>query len=124
MIYTIDGFCAANTDRENAVAYDLRVYRGIIHKVSIAIPAGHQYLTGMVILHGGHQIVPVNDASFIQGEDEELVFEEYYPLMKETNYLRVLVWNNDDTHCHHFYIRISVLDEAYLNPFKPFTSLI
>lgn len=116
MIYTTSITAPASTLETAAVDQVLTVARGIIHRVEIQIPHGHFALAKMTISLGGHQIIPLNKYSYINGNGETFIGIEHINLLKETNELTLRMWNDDDFYAHTFYIRVEILREEELNP--------
>ena len=75
----------------------------------IYIPAGHHALAGMRILYGIEQLFPKQKDTWLRGEDESIVVDEWWDLVEQPITLRVQGYNLDDTYDHTFYIRITAL---------------
>jgi len=109
MLYTVELPIPANTDKLNPVRQTIKVWRGVINRIRITFPTGCVGLAHIRILHGGHQIAPVNEGSWFSGDGGGPDYQEFIPLQKEINELTIEGYNEDDTYPHKPIVEISVL---------------
>jgi len=86
---------------------------GVLRKVYILIPPGHQALAHLRVLRGETQIIP--DTGTIEGDGESLSFDEYIEIPTEETW-RIEVWNEDEVYRHCFYVRFEVVPKFIANP--------
>lgn len=103
----------ANTAKANAISTNWTVGQGLLERVDIVIPNGHNGLTGIQLLWGGRQVVPYDGAEFLSGNDDEITVE--LGLWVQTGVLPVRTFNTDDTFAHAFLLR-SYVTERVLEP--------
>jgi len=99
---------AANTTYANRVKQRLQVYRGIITRIIVLIPAGHHGLAHLVLSIGDTPIAPEHGVEGIHGDDQILPFLLYHPVTSDKEYIKAEVWNEDDTYSHAFYIFVEI----------------
>ena len=87
----------------------MEIREGVIVRWLVLIPAGMHALAGMRILYGIEQLFPKQKDTWLKGEDESIVVDEWWDLIEQPITLRVQGYNLDDTYDHTFYIRIVVL---------------
>jgi len=99
---------AANTTYANRVVQNLKVYRGIITRILVLIPAGHHGLAHLVLTIGDTPIAPEHGVEGIHGDDQILPFLLYHEVKSDEEYIKAEVWNEDDTYSHAFYIFVEI----------------
>jgi hypothetical protein len=108
MLFTFTVSAPANTPETAPVKETLRLKSGMITKISVKIPSGHAGLAHLGIFDGETMIMPWGEDQWIQGDDEEIVWEPDYILPSEPAVLEARAWNEDDTYTHEFPIRVWV----------------
>lgn len=116
MLYSVDITVPANTARLDRLKNILKVWKGVIHDFEIIFPPGCAGLVKCAIFHGGHQIIPVNDGSFLSGDTFPIKGRDFIDLKNETNNLFIHTYNEDDTYDHVVTVRLWVLDKKFLLP--------
>jgi len=107
---------AADTARADSIETDRRVWAGVIHHVEIHFPPGCAGLLHVEIWHGGHQIYPSEELQDFAGDDETVIFDDFYELVPGDNLIRIKTWNEDDTFAHTCRVRIGVLPKNIIFP--------
>ena len=107
--YILDLTIPKNTPETSPVEQPIEIKEGVITRVGVLIPAGMHALAGMRILYGIEQLFPRQKDTWLKGEDESIVADEYWDLVEQPITLRVQGYNLDDTYDHTFYIRITAL---------------
>jgi len=145
MIFQDRFWVAPNTSDSNPLRRRIKVSPGIIHKVEVRIPGGHQGLTGVRILHGEVLIfpsrsgaktigsvspgtdtrgeAPVHPELWFSGDDEKIEFNDYYDITKDPLALTIEAFNKDEEKDHEFIVRIYILEEWQINPWKALEAL-
>ncbi len=98
-----------NTAEETPYEQKLPITGGVLHQVSIQIPAGHAGLTGVAIDQGLHQIAPSNQNEWFKGDDVRFSYDEYVELPPDTRELVLRGYNLDTLYDHSFVIGVGVL---------------
>jgi len=111
MLFTFVVTAPANTPWNQPAKQEMKLRAGIITKISVLIPAGHQGLAHLAIKSGETQIIPEGAGEWIEGDDESPEWLEEIELPSEPASLNASAWNEDDTYPHSFYIRIWVTEE-------------
>lgn len=109
MIFTARA-CADPASR-NAV--EILLKPGVLRKVHVLIPPGHQALAHLRILRGETQIIP--DTGTIEGDGETIDFDEYIEIPTEEIW-KLEVVNEDSQYPHCFYVRFEVVPKMIANP--------
>ncbi|MEK7500398.1 MAG: hypothetical protein AAB649_07410, partial [Patescibacteria group bacterium] len=65
---------------------------------------------------GGHQIIPVNEGSWLSGDAFPITGKEFLELEKETNDIFIWTYNEDNVDEHTVTVRLHVLEKKYLLP--------
>ena len=107
--YTLDLTIPANTLEDSPVEQLVEIKEGVITRIGVLIPAGHHTLAAMKILYGIDQVFPAKKGTWLRGEDESVIMDEFWDLPEQPCTLRAQGYNLDDTHKHTFYIRITAL---------------
>jgi hypothetical protein len=111
MLFTFVVTVPPNTPSYQPIRQELKLRAGVITKIGILIPAGHQALAHLALKYGETQIIPHGEDQWIEGEDEPLEWDEDIEIPSEPTSLNADAWNEDDTYPHSFYIRIWVTKE-------------
>jgi len=85
---------------------------GVLRKVYVLIPPGHQALAHLRILRGETQVIP--DVGTIEGDGESLSFDEYIEIPTEETW-KLEVVNEDSQYPHCFYVRFEVVSKVIAN---------
>jgi hypothetical protein len=108
VLFTFNITAPANTPKKFPVKQALKLKAGVVTRISVKIPSGHARLAHLAIYDGETMIMPWGGDQYIEGDDEEIVWEPDYLLPSEPALLEARVWNEDDTYEHEFPIRIWV----------------
>jgi hypothetical protein len=84
------------------------VGNGVVERVDVVIPPGHQALTGLQIQWGARQVLPYDGAEFLVGDNDEITVE--LGLYVQAGILVVRTFNTDDTFAHSHLLRAYVID--------------
>jgi len=109
MIFTAKA--CADPSSKNVTAILLKP--GVLRKVHVLIPPGHQALAHLRILRGETQVIP--DIGTIEGDGESLDFDEYIEIPTEETW-KLEVYNEDEVYKHCFYVRFEVVPKIIANP--------
>jgi hypothetical protein len=107
MLYTVDLAIPANTPKTSPVTQTVKLETGVLRKISVLIPPGHQCLAHVVLLDGSTQIFPrIGD---LHGDGETVEADVFIEIPEPERILTLVGWNDDDTYQHTFYVRLNVL---------------
>jgi len=115
-IYIVKLTIPPNTPRDSPVSTTVKLAKAILTRISIRIPAGHHALAGLRILYGRLRLWPEEKDTWITGDDETLVWDEYFDLPHDPTRLTLEGYNEDDTYEHSFYVRLMTLPKAIAAP--------
>lgn len=101
-----------NTAEEEPYEQKLPCTGGVLHQVSILIPAGHAGLTGIAIDEGLHQVAPSNQNEWFKGDDVHYLYPEYHELPPDTRELTLRGFNLDTLYDHSFVIGVGIMPKA------------
>jgi len=111
-IYTAKLTIPANTPRDSPVSVSVKLTKAVLVRISIRIPRGHCALTGLRIKYGRLQLWPEESGTWLTGEGETIVWNEYFELPDDPTRLMLEGYNEDDTFEHSFYIRFMTLPKV------------
>ena len=107
--YCLDLEIPKSTPESEPVEQRIEIREGVITRWLIYIPAGHMALARMCILYGLDQILPYKKGSWLRGEDESIILDEWWDPPEQPCELRAQGWNEDNSYPHTFFIRIVAL---------------
>jgi len=115
-IYIVKLTIPPNTPKDSPVSTTVELKKAVLTRISVRIPAGHHALAGLRILYGRLRLWPEERDTWITGDDETLVWDEYFELPHDPTRLTVEGYNEDDTYEHAFYLRFMTLPKAIAAP--------
>lgn len=130
MLYTMVKDVPANTTEDDAEEAILGIAHGVITWVSVRWPPGTHRLAHCVILHSEHQLFPSTENMDLTGDEFPIEWTEHYAVTDEPYFLKVKMWNEDDTYPHELCVRVAVLPRtavlalAVVDAIKSFLSLL
>lgn len=119
MIYEFDIVVPANTSASNPVVQEMRLSRGIIHKLEVQFPYGCRFMVKIAIRRGLHQVWPTNPDGSIKAEGFTVSFPVFYPLEKAPYKLQALAWAPGTTYSHTVTVRLGIEPREVLMPERP-----
>jgi len=115
-VYVIKLTVPPNVPPEKPKRTTVELKKAVLTRVSLRIPPGHHALAGLRILYGRLQLWPEEKGTWLSGDDETLVWDEYFDLPHDPTRLTLEGCNEDDTYEHSFYLRIMTLPRAIAYP--------
>ena len=109
MIFTASISTALSTGETNPDSNIIDLRWGIIHRLEVDIPGGHNGLTGIRFYHAEIQKWPTTPGQWLQGNNVQIGFNVFHVLLSEPFFLRVETFNSDTTYNHIIHVRIGVL---------------
>lgn len=116
MYYDFAVTVPAGTAENDPVTENLKLTKGIIHRVEVDFPAGCRGYVSLVIMHGGHQLFPENREGSFNAEGYTIPIDEHYPLLSKPYSLKAVAWSPDASYDHTITVRIGILDERVMSP--------
>jgi hypothetical protein len=98
-----------NTAENAPFEQKLQISQGVLHQISVVIPAGHAGLTGCALDIGLHQISPTNQNEWFKGDDVHFTFPEYIEIPDGTRELNLRGFNLDTLYDHGFVIGVGIM---------------
>jgi len=109
MFFAWDITIPANTPKTTPVRQLLPIDFGLITRIDIVFPAGCGGLVRIRLLRYESQLVPLNPASWLRGDDETVPCEVYQEIYEAPAELKFEGGNEDDTYEHTIGVRINVI---------------
>lgn len=124
MIYVYKDEIPADTAEKDKRKTDMKLERGIIHRVRIQFPPGCGGVAHAQISRGKHQLYPTNpDESF--AEDDSIIdMAEWWELEEEPYQLEMYTWNTSTSHSHTIRVTIGVLPREVLTVVRQMQALV
>jgi len=104
LLFTFDVKVPANTPKTSPKKVTLKLKKGVLTKVVVLIPDGHQALAHLRILDGATPVIPWGEDQWIHGNRMLLDWYPNYELAFEPAGLVAVGYNEDDTYPHTFYL--------------------
>lgn len=108
MIYVFDFETSASTLATTKKKTLLPLTHGLIYKLDILFPPGPAHLLHLQIKDALQFVWPTNPDQDFAGDNEQITFEDEYPITEPPYELQAYTWNIDDTFDHRIIIRIGV----------------
>lgn len=124
MIYEWSIAVAANTTKANRDRKNITLPQGVIHRVNVIFPTGCAGLAHLIVRDGVSNVYPTNSDDSFNSDNEIIDFRDFFKLPYKRNKLQIYTWNLDDTYAHTITLRLGVLPEEVLLPFKVWEALI
>jgi len=96
---------------------------GIITKVQIVVLQGHAGLAHLKVFYHESQLYPLNRDGNYHGDNANIEFEEYQPILVAPYELKAKGWNTDDRYPHSFLCSFTVLRPEELGMEIPLASI-
>lgn len=96
---------------------------GVITNCMFVIPPGHKEVTGLKLFYHEAQLYPLNRTEWYVGNDMNIEFEEYQPIVVEPYELKAKGYNTSTLYPHSFLIGITVLKPEEMGRAIPALSL-
>lgn len=116
MIYSTLITTPANTSADDPLWTEIKLTKGIIHKVELEFPVGNQFLHRVQLTREGAFIFPTNPQGFFTSEGGIISYREFVPIPDEPLSIWARTWNLDETYEHSVLIRLGVLRRKILAP--------
>jgi len=104
---------SAGKTKDTPERLEMEITSGIVHNVSLAFPAGCQYLTNARILRGATSIWPRNQGAFYAYENYTLEIQDFWPLLDGESELVLEGYNTDDSKTHEIRVAVQVSDPEF-----------
>lgn len=110
----------AGTAQASAATTDVSFQDGLVSRIELDVPPGHNGLTGIQILSAHGQAIPYTVGAFLIANDHFFGWDLVGQL--DTGSWQVKAYNTD-VYDHSFYLRFNVLDFAYAEEPAPLAQL-
>ncbi len=124
MFYDFAFTVPLNTLDNAPVTQQLKIGKGIIHRVALLFPPGPHGMVKVKLYQGGHQFLPTNPEGSFASDDEILVLDEHYELTSAPYILTAVGSSPGTTYPHTISIRIGLLAPELINPFMGLPGLM
>jgi len=116
MYYNFELTIPKNTPMTTPTKLNVKVVRGVVHKIRIKFPPGCAGLAHVRIQHGLHSVAPTNPDGWYTEDTFPIEYDEFYEIKKDIDVLTLLGYNEDDTFDHTVYFGIGILPKVILLP--------
>ena len=116
MIYTSHITTPANTTAADPLRTEIKLAKGIIHRVEFEFPSGNQFLHRVQLLRFGAHLIPSNPDGYFTSEGNVIQFREFIPIDDYPFSMWAHTWNLDETYQHALIVRIGILRKHILAP--------
>ena len=100
----------------------LKLTRAVITRLQIVIPSGAIGLSHLVLKYHEFQLYPLSRGENYHGDDLDIAFDEFMPLVVAPYELKAVGWNTDTANDHSFLIGIAMQTEDEIGaPIPPET---
>lgn len=120
MFYDFSFTIPLNTPKNEPEELQVKLTRGIIHRVEIGFPAGPRHMVHVAIRKGLHQQWPTNPQGSFNSENFTIVINEFYPLLTKPYILTLQGWSPDTAYQHTIELRFGILPAEVLLPEETF----
>ena len=96
----------------------LELTKGVIHRVEAEFPRGCRGYVYLELYDREHQVWPTNPEGAFNAEGYNIPIDEHYKLSSEPYALKAKAWGVDCSYPHTLTVRIGILPESVLLPFK------
>lgn len=124
MIFEYDVPVPANTLANSPVVVQMRLARGIIHKIEIDYPAGCNNMVLVTLRRGLHQVSPTNPDGQHKSNFHTVSFPTWYELLEAPYKVECYAWSPGTSYNHAITVRIGVLSKEVLAPEDRTTPLL
>lgn len=106
----------ANTAKASASTTDVSFPDGVVQRIELDVPNGHNGFTGIQILAALGQVIPFTKGAFLVADGHDFGWDMIGQI--DTGSWQAKTYNTD-VYDHTFYLRFSVLDFGYLTVATP-----
>jgi len=106
-VYTIEITVPPKTPPKSPTRTSIELKKAVLTRMSVRIPPGHCAVTGLRILYGRLQLWPEEKGTWLSGDDETLVWDEYFDLPHDPTRLVIEAYNESERYDHTFLLRFS-----------------
>ena len=122
MFYRLHLTIPRDTPETTPASHHFVLDPGIIHRLIVKFPPGCAEEAYLAVYLGGHQMWPTNIDDAFHGDGESIDFREHVPTLKGYHWY-LLGWSPDTNFTHTVTVRIGVLPEWVLVPWKIWETL-
>lgn len=119
MFYVKNISTDASTSKADAKETRIRVWGGVLHYIGIRFPDGCGGLLHVQVRQADQPVMPTNASADIADDGWLVEAKFHYKMQAGTNLIRILTWNDDTALAHSCRVRIGILPEYILTPYRP-----
>lgn len=116
MIFEYDLTIPANTSVAVPAKGEMKVARGIIHKVEVTFPAGCNRAVLVTIRRALHQVWPTNPDGQLKANNYTISFPVWYEIDQPPYEMQVYGWSPGTTYPHVITVRLGISSREVLDP--------
>lgn len=116
MYYETSLTIPAGTTKASPVTTDLKITKGVIHRVEVEFRSGCDHLVGIRMQREGAQLYPTNPDGDFRGDGRAIVFDDHKPIEDQPLFIKIIGYSPNAAYDHVVYVRIGILPEDILTP--------
>lgn len=124
MFYEFAVQVPAGTAIANPTTQELKLARGVIHRVEVEFRSGTDFRVGVRLYHEGSQLYPTNRDGDFKADGRAIIFDDHFPLDRAPFKLKFIGYSPTASYDHTIYIRIGVLEAELFQPLSGLTSML
>lgn len=103
----------ANT-ADNPKVTRIKVWAGFLEGGRIVFPLGCANTIRVQVFIGGHQIAPIEPATYFSGDGRVVPWKSYVPLFAGENEIKIIAWNAGANYDHRITTELDIAKEEYV----------
>lgn len=123
MFYSFTVVVPAGTTEDSPITQLLPLSHGIIHSIEVRFRAGTDFRVKCRLYYHESQAFPSNPGGELVEDGRAITSREHYPITTAPLELKVKAYSPTASYEHTIYIRIGVLPEWVLTPFRGLSGL-
>lgn len=124
MFYDFAIAVTAGTEATNPKTQELKLARGIIHRVEVEFRQGTDFRVGVRLNHEGSQLYPTNRDGDFKADGRAIVFDDHFPIDRAPYKLKFIGYSPTASYDHTIYVRIGVLEAELFQPLSGLTGML
>jgi len=106
----------AATAEKTPIEVDLKLTKGVIHRVEVTFRSGTDFRAAIRIRHQEHQLYPTNPEGDLKDDGRTIVIDDYFPLTTAPYSLKLIGYAPTAAYEHIVYVKVGVLRAELISP--------
>jgi hypothetical protein len=108
VLFAWDITVTANTLEDDPKEQLMKLTHGVITGVEVKFPSGCHGMVNVRILHEESILIPAGKDTWITGDDEAVISNEYFELLTEPYQLKFIGYSEGTDYNHHITVRVTI----------------